>query len=74
MKRATRVPASSVLRMNSASNMIAKWYHSAITASPPSELRENMRHPDRQRGRAAGARIQRRLADAAASSLHLLRR
>ena len=37
MKRATRVPASSVLRMNSASNMIAKWYQSAITAPPPSE-------------------------------------
>ena len=26
MKRATRVPASMVVRMNSASNMIAKWY------------------------------------------------
>ena len=30
MNRPTRVPASSVVRMNSASNMIAKWYQSAI--------------------------------------------
>src|SRR5712692_8144518 len=37
MKRATRVPASSVLRIKSASNMIAKWYQSATTALPPSE-------------------------------------
>ena len=29
MKRPTRVPASSVVRMNSASNMIAKWYQRA---------------------------------------------
>ena len=29
MKRPTRVPASSVVRMKSASNMIAKWYQSA---------------------------------------------
>ena len=36
MKRPTRVPASSVVRMNSASNMIAKWYQSAFTVSPPS--------------------------------------
>src|SRR5438128_11786749 len=35
MKRPTRVPASSTVRMNSASNMSAKWYHSAITACPP---------------------------------------
>ena len=36
MKRPTRVPASSVVRMNNASNMMAKWYHSDIAASPPS--------------------------------------
>ena len=29
MKRPTRVPASIVVRMNTASNMIAKWYQSA---------------------------------------------
>ena len=32
MKRPTRVPASSVVRMKSASNMIAKWYQSAFSA------------------------------------------
>ena len=35
MKRATRVPASTVVRMNSASNMIAKWYQNALRPSPP---------------------------------------
>ena len=35
MKRATRVPASTVVRMNSASNMIAKWYQNALSALPP---------------------------------------
>jgi hypothetical protein len=35
MKRPTRVPASTVVRMNSASNMIAKWYQNALSASPP---------------------------------------
>ena len=34
MKRPTRVPASSVVRMNSASNMMAKWYQSAIIPWP----------------------------------------
>src|SRR5674476_1701674 len=33
MKRPTRVPASTAVRMNSASNMIAKWYQNA--ARPP---------------------------------------
>ncbi len=35
MKRATRVPASTVVRMNSASNMIAKWYQKAASPEPP---------------------------------------
>ena len=35
MKRATRVPASTAVRMNSASNMMAKWYQNAIIAVPP---------------------------------------
>ena len=35
MKRATRVPASTVVRMNSASNMIAKWYQNALRPAPP---------------------------------------
>ncbi len=35
MKRATRVPASTAVRMNSASNMMAKWYQKPIIAVPP---------------------------------------
>ncbi len=35
MNRATRVPASTVVRMNNASNMIAKWYQNALRLSPP---------------------------------------
>ena len=34
MKRPTRVPASTVVRMNRASNMIAKWYQKARRPSP----------------------------------------
>ena len=34
MNRATRVPASTVVRMNSASNMIAKWYQTASNVLP----------------------------------------
>ena len=33
-KRPTRVPASTVVRINSASNMIAKWYQKAFRPSP----------------------------------------
>ena len=35
MNRATLVPASTVVRMNSASNMIAKWYQNAFNPTPP---------------------------------------
>lgn len=35
MNRATRVPASTAVRMNRASNMIAKWYQKPIIAAPP---------------------------------------
>ena len=35
MNRATRVPASTAVRMNSASNMIAKWYQKLIRPVPP---------------------------------------
>ncbi|CNH53754.1 Uncharacterised protein [Mycobacterium tuberculosis] len=35
MKRATRVPASTAVKMNSASNMIAKWYQNALRPAPP---------------------------------------
>ena len=35
MKRPTRVPASTVVRMNRASNMIAKWYQKALRLLPP---------------------------------------
>src|SRR3990172_7570684 len=37
MKRPTRVPASSTVRMKSASNMIAKWYQMPSSRSPPIE-------------------------------------
>src|SRR6266478_1912713 len=40
MKRQTRVPASTVVRMNSASNRMAKWYQIPMSALPP-------RNPDR---------------------------
>ena len=63
MNRPTRVPASSVVRMNSASNMIAKWYQSAIAAAAAEHAGEELRHADREARRAAGAREQRRLAD-----------
>ena len=39
--RPTRVPASMVVRINKASNMIAKWYQSA-SAVGPVEIRANM--------------------------------
>ena len=39
MKRPTRVPASTAVRMNSASNMIAKWYQNACR--PPPNASEN---------------------------------
>ncbi len=35
MKRPARVPASTAVRMNSASNRIAKWYQNAIIALLP---------------------------------------
>src|SRR5215217_6034610 len=34
MNRPTRVPASTVVRMNRASNMMAKWYQNACSAAP----------------------------------------
>src|SRR5215211_310881 len=35
MNRPTRVPASTVVRINSASNMMAKWYQKACSTVPP---------------------------------------
>ena len=63
MKRPTRVPASTAVRMNSASNRIAKWYQNASIALPPTACAEDLRHADRQRRRAAGARQDAGLAD-----------
>src|SRR3712207_9382163 len=34
MKRPTRVPASTVVKMNRASNMMAKWYQNACRPAP----------------------------------------
>ena len=62
MKRPTRVPASSVVRMKSASNMIAKWYQSAFSARAAERAREDLGHADGEARRAAGAREQRVLA------------
>ena len=39
MKRPTRVPVSTVVRMKSASNMMAKWYQSAIRPWPNAPLK-----------------------------------
>ena len=63
MKRPTRVPASTVVRMNSASNRIAKWYQMPARALPPRKPDRMLRHADRERRRAAGARQDRGLAD-----------
>src|SRR5664280_3004490 len=38
MNRATRVPASTVVRMNKASNMTAKWYQKDFHPAPPKIL------------------------------------
>ncbi|MNR24989.1 hypothetical protein D3C85_1421060 [compost metagenome] len=38
MKRPARVPASTAVRINSASNRIAKWYQNAMVFSPGSTL------------------------------------
>ena len=35
MNRPTRVPASTVVKMNNASNIMAKWYQNACSAVPP---------------------------------------
>ncbi len=39
MKRPTRVPASTVVRMNTASNMMAKWYQTASRLLPKAEAK-----------------------------------
>ena len=45
MKRQTRVPASTVVRMNSASNRMAKWYQMPISALPPRKLEKIVAMP-----------------------------
>ena len=65
MKRPARVPASTAVRMNSASNRIAKWYQKAIMVLPPTTLGEDVGHADRQGRCAAGARDDGVLADVA---------
>ena len=54
-----RVPVSIVVRMNSASNMIAKWYQYFIRSAHARQAGEDLRHADRQRDRAARASGQR---------------
>ena len=65
MKRATRVPASTAVRMNSASNMIAKWYQKLISPVPPMSCCMMCAKPDGQGRGAAGAGDDRLLADVA---------
>ena len=66
MNRPTRVPASITVRMNSASNMMAKWYQNArMRAAAAERVREDVRHAERERRRAAGAVKQALLADVA---------
>ena len=45
MNLPTRVPASSVVRMKSASNMMAKWYQSPSMLAPPKTLWNIMAMP-----------------------------
>ncbi len=63
-----RVPVSMVVRMNSASNMMAKWYqyfssHSPLTPIQWNASLEDDGHADGQRHRPAGAAAQRLAAD-----------
>ena len=46
MKRPTRVPASMMVRMKRASNMIAKWYQMAMTCAAAQNVGEDLRHAD----------------------------
>ena len=73
MKRPTRVPASTVVRMNRASNMIAKWYQKALSAAAAEDAGEDLRHADGQGGRAAGAGDERLLLDRVGGRLQLVR-
>ena len=71
MNRPTRVPASMIVRMNSASNMIAKWYQKPEHRVAAAARREDVRHAERERGRAAGAVEQRLLADLLGQRCHV---
>ena len=53
MNRPTRVPASTVVRMKSASNMMAKWYQSPSARCRT--LTEHLRDADGEGGGATGA-------------------
>jgi hypothetical protein len=49
MKRQTRVPASTVVRMNNASNRMAKWYQIAgQRLNRRGQAGQDLRHADRQ--------------------------
>src|SRR5256885_15170099 len=57
MKRPTRVPASSTVRIKSASNMMAKWYQMLRRPSPPMVLEKICAMPTASEG-APPARFQ----------------
>ena len=71
MNRPTRVPASSVVRMNSASNMMAKWYQSAIAPPPPSTLEKSCAMPTARLGAPPVRESSVRLADLRGELRHL---
>ncbi len=50
MKRPTRVPASTMVRIKSASNMIAKWYQKPRIARPPGPLAKMWAIPSANEG------------------------
>src|ERR671920_112813 len=54
MNLPTRVPASTVVRMNNASNMMAKWYQKACSAVPPNDAGKVRAYPHGGRGAPAG--------------------
>ncbi len=56
MKRPARVPASTAVRMNSASNRIAKWYQNAIMVLPPMTFEMMWAMPTARVGRRRPAR------------------
>src|SRR5918994_1731073 len=73
MNRPTLVPASTVVRMNSASNMMAKWYQKACIATPPKMVEKIWDIPSANVGAPAGPGDYALLADVVGGVLERLR-